>query len=294
MTGRSVSPKAADDTERAAQDRAVGVSSGNGPVLRVAGLVKSYRLGKLRVPALRGLDLEVGGGEFVAIVGPSGSGKTTLLNLAGLLDRADAGEVWLGFQATSSLSEAQRARLRGERIGFIFQTFNLLPHLTAEENVALPLRYADASRVRFAPREALARVGLAERTRHRPDELSGGEQQRVAIARALVLDPPLILADEPTGDLDSETARQILELLEELRAEGKTLLVVTHNEELAAAASRKIHMRDGHIVDDGVKPRAKKATESAGAKRRQATVKTKVAGAKPGAGTRKAEPPADV
>jgi ABC-type lipoprotein export system ATPase subunit len=232
-------------------------------VLALKSVEKSYRLGKtLRIPALRGLDLDIETGEFVAIVGPSGSGKTTLLNLAGLLDRPDSGEIYVGGTATATLSEAERARMRRDRIGFIFQTFNLLPHLTAEENVALPLRYGNG-RTPHTPAELLSRLGLGERLAHKPDELSGGEQQRVAIARALMLDPALILADEPTGDLDSETAAGIVGVLEDLRAEGKTLVVVTHNEELARAAKRRVHVRDGLIVDDGIptpRPRAKAKT----------------------------------
>ena len=219
-------------------------------VLRLDDVRRSYKMGReVEVHALRGVTLDVSAGEFVAIVGPSGSGKTTLLNVAGLLDHPDGGQVWLDDRSAGGLKEAERARLRRERIGFVFQSFNLLPHLTALENAALPLRYAEGVD-RSRPAELLERVGLGQRLGHRPDQLSGGEQQRVAIARALVCDPPLILADEPTGDLDSETAAGIVELLNSLRDQGKGLIVVTHNEELAKAAGRLIHMRDGRIVDD--------------------------------------------
>ncbi len=227
-------------------------------VLALRGVKRTYHLGRsIDVPALRGVDLEVDAGEFVAIVGPSGSGKTTLLNMAGLLDHPDTGEVLLRGDATSRLPEPHRARLRRLHIGFIFQAFNLLPHLTAEENVAMPLRYTDARSPRRDPMKLLESVGLGARRRHKPTELSGGEQQRVAVARALVLDPPLLLADEPTGELDSETAADIHQLLRSLCEVGKALVVVTHNVELAALADRTVHMRDGLIEDE---PHPEKAT----------------------------------
>jgi putative ABC transport system ATP-binding protein len=226
-------------------------SSRNGPVLHVDAVERTYHLGRsVDVPALRGVSLTLGRGEFVAIVGPSGSGKTTLLNVAGLLDHPNAGEVYLAGAPTTTLGEAQRAKLRRQQLGFIFQSFNLLPHLTAEENVAMPLRYADPGTKSLNPVQLLERVGLGERRRHKPDELSGGEQQRVAIARALVLNPPLLFADEPTGELDSETAEGIHRLLGRLRDAGKAIVVVTHNEELARIAGRTVHMRDGRIVED--------------------------------------------
>jgi ABC-type lipoprotein export system ATPase subunit len=220
------------------------------PLLELRDVRRTYHLSRaVDVPALRGVSLSFVPGELVTIVGPSGSGKTTLLNVAGLLDHQDAGEVVVDGEPTAALSDRERTRVRRTKIGFVFQSFNLLPHLTAEENVALPLRYAAPNGQ--GPADLLARVGLAARRRHRPDQLSGGEQQRVAIARALMLDPPILLCDEPTGELDSETASGIHDLLWELRRAGKTLVVVTHNEELARVADRSIHMRDGVITDDG-------------------------------------------
>jgi putative ABC transport system ATP-binding protein len=233
-------------------------------VLRIEDVRRTYHLSRaVDVPALRGVSLTFAPGELVTIVGPSGSGKTTLLNVAGLLDHQDAGDVIVDGESTMGLSDRERTRVRREKIGFVFQSFNLLPHLTAEENVAMPLRYGAAGKARPAA-ELLAHVGLAERRDHRPDQLSGGEQQRVAIARALALDPPILLCDEPTGELDSETAAGIHELLGELRRAGKTLVVVTHNEELARIADRSIHMRDGVITDDGAKRRRRAAPRSKG------------------------------
>jgi putative ABC transport system ATP-binding protein len=209
--------------------------------------------------------------ELVAVVGPSGSGKTTLLNLAGLLDHPDDGEVYLGGEPTSKLAERDRARFRRDRIGFVFQSFNLLPHLTAEENVALPLRYAEAT-PKVGPAQLLKLVGLGGRRTHRPDQLSGGEQQRVAIARALVLNPPLLLCDEPTGELDSETAEGVHAVLERLRSAGRAVVVVTHNPELERIATRTVHMRDGHITDEEAKaPPRKAAAKRRPAKRRAAS-----------------------
>jgi putative ABC transport system ATP-binding protein len=226
-------------------------------VLELADVRRTYHLGKaVDVPALRGVSIVFEAGDFVTIVGPSGSGKTTLLNVAGLLDHADAGEIVVDGRATQDLSDSERTVVRRRKIGFVFQSFNLLPHLTAEENVGMPLRYADGQSGPMTPAELLDRVGLGERLGHRPDQLSGGEQQRVAIARALVCDPPLLLCDEPTGELDSETASGIHDLLADLRRSGKTLVVVTHNEELARIAGRSVHMRDGLITDDGKRRRA--------------------------------------
>jgi putative ABC transport system ATP-binding protein len=226
-------------------------------VMRLRDIRRTYHLSQaVDVPALRGVSLDFVPGELVTIVGPSGSGKTTLLNVAGLLDHQDDGEVTVDGEPTSDLPDRERTRVRRQKIGFVFQSFNLLPHLTAEENVAMPLRYAENGSVRRSPAEILAQVGLGERRQHRPDQLSGGEQQRVAIARAVILDPPILLCDEPTGELDSETAAGIHELLGELRRAGKTLVVVTHNEELARIADRTIHMRDGVITDDRARRRA--------------------------------------
>jgi ABC-type lipoprotein export system ATPase subunit len=223
-------------------------------VLRLADVRRTYHIGKANdVFALRGVSIVFEPGELVTIVGPSGSGKTTLLNIAGLLDHADGGEIVVDGEPTSALSDSQRTAVRRRKIGFVFQSFNLLPHLTAEENVALPLRYLDDPGAARDPADLLQEVKLGERLGHRPDQLSGGEQQRVAIARALVGNPPILLCDEPTGELDSETAAGIHDLLLDLRRSGKTLVVVTHNEELARIADRSVHMRDGLITDDGAR-----------------------------------------
>jgi putative ABC transport system ATP-binding protein len=237
-------------------------------VLRLQNIRRTYHLSKaVDVPALRGVSLDFVPGELVTIVGPSGSGKTTLLNIAGLLDHQDDGDVIVDGEPTAALDDKARTEVRRRKIGFVFQSFNLLPHLTAEENVALPLRYGEPGP--RTPAGILGQVGLAERRDHRPDQLSGGEQQRVAIARALVLDPPILLCDEPTGELDSQTASGIHELLEQLKRAGKTLVVVTHNEELARIADRSVHMRDGEITDDGARrrraaPRRRKRSNGSG------------------------------
>ncbi len=242
-------------------------------VLELADVHRTYHLSSaVDVPALRGVSLTFVPGELVTIVGPSGSGKTTLLNIAGLLDHQDAGEVVVDGEATADLDDKNRTRVRRDKIGFVFQSFNLLPHLTAEENVAMPLRYADVDGAR-PPVELLDHVGLAQRRSHRPDQLSGGEQQRVAIARALALDPPILLCDEPTGELDSETASGVHDLLHDLRRAGKTLVVVTHNEELARIADRSIHMRDGVITDDGVRRSRRAAPRGKGSDGRRRSAK---------------------
>jgi putative ABC transport system ATP-binding protein len=219
-------------------------------IIETEGLTKTYRMGSADVHALRAVDLRVAAGEFVALMGPSGSGKSTMMHLLGCLETASAGHYRLEGRDVSTLSKDERAQVRNRRIGFIFQTFNLLPRLNALENVELPLLYRGrvaGSRQQAA--RALERVGLAERASHRPNELSGGERQRVAIARALVSDPAIILADEPTGSLDSKTGADIMRFLVELSGEGRTILMVTHDASVAAHARRLVRMQDGRIVN---------------------------------------------
>ncbi|MBI2853002.1 MAG: ABC transporter ATP-binding protein [Chloroflexi bacterium] len=211
---------------------------------------KAYSLGERKLEVLRGLSLSVEPGEMVAIMGPSGSGKTTLLNIIGCLDRLTSGSYYLDGMEVSRLGSGELAKVRGQKIGFVFQSFNLLPNLSALANVELGLRYAGGGDGHRAM-EALARVGLDERARHRPTELSGGEQQRVAIARALVKNPPLVLADEPTGNLDSHTTEEIMNILTSLHAEqGITMVMITHEEEIAHHCQRLIRIRDGQVVSD--------------------------------------------
>jgi putative ABC transport system ATP-binding protein len=219
------------------------------PVIRTEKITRTYSMGGNIVSALREADLTIQAGEFIALMGASGSGKSTLLNLLGLLDRATSGEYWLEETNVSSLRRDQLADLRGRRIGFIFQNFNLLPRLSAWENVSLPLAYRQGEfrgqEQLNRAREALARVNLDHRVDHNPTELSGGERQRVAIARALITQPAVILADEPTGNLDSNTGVEIMHLLKELNEEGRTIIVVTHDMNVARYASRIYQMRDG-------------------------------------------------
>ncbi|MCI0555621.1 MAG: ABC transporter ATP-binding protein [Anaerolineae bacterium] len=225
----------------------------NPPVIRTEKITRAYSMGESIVTALRDADLTIHAGEFIALMGASGIGKSTLLNVIGLLDRATSGEYWLEDKPVSSLRRDELAELRGRRIGFIFQNFNLLPRYSAWENVALPLAY---SKGEFGvqdqltrAREALSRVQLEHRVEHHPTELSGGERQRVAIARALVTQPAVILADEPTGNLDSRTGVEIMRLLTELNGEGSTVIVVTHDMNVASHASRIYHMHDGVLKE---------------------------------------------
>jgi putative ABC transport system ATP-binding protein len=221
------------------------------PVIALAGVTKTYRGGSLEVHALRGITLRIEQGEYVAVMGPSGSGKSTLMNILGCLDVPSTGSYHLAGEDVSRMSEDQLADVRNRRIGFVFQQFNLLPSLPAWRNVEIPLMYAGVPRHerKQLALAALDRVGLAERAAHRPGELSGGQQQRVAVARALVGSPDLILADEPTGNLDSVSSSDVLALLAELHASGRTIVLITHEEEIAATAGRMIRIRDGHASE---------------------------------------------
>ncbi|MGH2517218.1 MAG: ABC transporter ATP-binding protein [Ktedonobacterales bacterium] len=222
------------------------------PVIRVRDLTKTYRLGETKVRALRGVSLEVWPGEFVAVMGPSGSGKSTFMNLLGCLDRPGSGQYLLMGKPVSSMTPDQLADVRNQRIGFIFQGFNLLSRSTALSNVELPMVYAGLPKEtqERRARQALGMVGLGSRLHHKPAQLSGGQQQRVAIARALVNGPALLLADEPTGNLDTRTSVEILALLQALNARGLTIVLVTHEHDIAQFASRRITFRDGRIVSD--------------------------------------------
>jgi len=224
------------------------------PVIEAQGLERDFVMGDTVVRALRGVDLKIDPGEYVAIIGPSGSGKTTLMNLIGCLDTPTSGRYVLDGQEVSAMDDDSLSHVRNEKIGFVFQTFNLLPRATALDNVALPLVYADASRKerREAARRALERVELADRMDHRPDQLSGGQRQRVAIARALVNEPKLLLADEPTGALDQRTGAEIIKLFEQLNQEGVTIVIVTHDPAIAARTRRQVRIVDGQIVSDEV------------------------------------------
>jgi len=227
------------------------------PAVEAIDVTRTYQLDGVRVDALRGVSLRIGQGEFLAVIGPSGSGKSTLMNLLGCLDRPTAGQLLVGGRDVAGLSDVELATLRNETIGFVFQSFQLLPRTSAMANVALPLVYRGVRRAARLERAAaaLAAVGLGHRTGHRPSQLSGGEQQRVAIARALVGDPALLLADEPTGNLDTSTSAEVMDLFDRLNAErGVAVVVVTHEAEVAARTHRQVRVRDGRLEGDAARP----------------------------------------
>jgi putative ABC transport system ATP-binding protein len=224
----------------------------NGHIIEMVGITKIYDTGKIKVEALRGIELVVDPGEFVAVVGPSGSGKSTLLNLIGCLDTQSDGAYMLGGEAVAGLDRDALADVRNRRVGFVFQNFNLLPQLTALENVEMPMLFGGIGRRERRRRamEHLEKVGLGDRVEHRPTELSGGQMQRVAIARALAMEPDIVLADEPTGNLDTGSGSDVMSLLSELWGQGRTLIVVTHDTTLAKRAGRMVEIRDGLVVTD--------------------------------------------
>jgi len=221
-------------------------------VIRLQNVQRRYQMGTTFIDALRGIDLLVQRNEYMAIMGASGSGKSTLMNIIGCLDTATAGEFWLNGQRVSEMNDSELAHTRNREIGFVFQTFNLLPRMTALANVEVPLVYAGVKRRQRLEhaRHALETVGLADRMLHRPSEMSGGQHQRVAVARALVTDPSILLADEPTGNLDSKTGIEIMALFDELQAAGNTLIVVTHEQHVAEHANRIVRLSDGEIIND--------------------------------------------
>jgi putative ABC transport system ATP-binding protein len=231
-------------------------------LIRTVGLTKTYPMGTTLVRALNGVDLEIAGGEFVAITGASGSGKSTMMHLLGCLDRPTSGKFFLQDRDVSRLSDRALAEVRNQQIGFVFQTFNLINRTSAIENVAIPLFYARQASTRDRAIRALERVGLGPRAFHKPNELSGGERQRVAIARAIVNDPLILLADEPTGNLDTRTGEQIMGIFRDLNAQGVTVILVTHEQEIAVQARRIVQMRDGQIMRDV--PTAELLAEQAG------------------------------
>lgn len=243
----------ADTAERMAQ---LPADVPRDAVIVVRNMKREYVMGSETVRALRGVDFTIRRNEFVAIMGPSGSGKSTLMNLIGCLDSPSEGEYWLNGHRVSELADDELARIRNREIGFVFQTFNLLPRASALQNVELPMIYGGvgAKERKKAAEVALQRVGLGDRMHHRPNELSGGQRQRVAIARALVNHPSIILADEPTGNLDSKTSEEILALFEQLYADGQTIILVTHEHDIAAHARRQVHLKDGKIERDEATP----------------------------------------
>jgi putative ABC transport system ATP-binding protein len=243
------------------------------PRIRVAGLAKRYPMPSGDVQALRGVDLEVQAGELVAVMGPSGSGKSTLLHILACLDRPTSGQYWLDGTPASKLTVRQLARVRNRRIGMIFQSFNLLPRASALENAMLPLLYAGVTGKQAEQRAALAlaAVGLADRAQSRPNQLSGGQQQRVAIARSLVTGPSIILADEPTGNLDTATSEEIMAILQHLNRAGATIVLVTHEPDIAAYCPRIIRFADGQVAEDAPNPEPRRASEALTSERSEAT-----------------------
>jgi putative ABC transport system ATP-binding protein len=217
-------------------------------MIRMDGIQKTYRVGDVEVPAVRGISLHIRKGEFVAIMGPSGCGKSTLMNLMGCLDTPSGGSYRLDGQEVAGLDDDALSAIRNRKIGFVFQSFNLLPRATALENVELPLIYRDEGGIRARANAALASVGLADRAHHKPTELSGGQQQRVAAARALVTDPAILMADEPTGNLDTKASEEIMALFKDLHRQGRTIVLVTHEPDIAKHAERIIHLKDGQVV----------------------------------------------
>lgn len=217
-------------------------------MIRMDGIQKTYRVGDVEVPAVRGISLHIRKGEFVAIMGPSGCGKSTLMNLMGCLDTPTSGSYLLDGQEVAGLDDDALSTIRNRKIGFVFQSFNLLPRATALENVELPLIYRDEGGIRAKANAALASVGLADRAHHKPSELSGGQQQRVAAARALVTDPAILMADEPTGNLDTKASEEVMALFGDLHRQGRTIVLVTHEPDIARHAERTIHLKDGEVV----------------------------------------------
>jgi putative ABC transport system ATP-binding protein len=251
----------------------------SGPLVEIRDLVKIYRMGEVEVRALDGVDLAIQPGEFVAIMGPSGSGKSTLMNILGCLDRPTSGSYLLDGSDVSTLDADERAEIRNAKIGFVFQSFNLLARTSAKENVELPLLYGrdpyGAEERDERAQAALDRVGLSGREEHVPSQLSGGQQQRVAIARALITDPAIVLADEPTGNLDSRTANEVMAIFQALNDEGRTVILITHEPDIARFARRNVHVRDGKVVSD----------EPTGAQWIRATPASSSAGAPPASGS---------
>lgn len=236
----------------------------NKTLLKVRDVTKVYTMGEVQVHALRGIDLEVNEGEFVAIMGASGSGKTTFMNLVGCLDKPSSGSYELDGINVHEMDDQQITKVRNQKIGYVFQSFYLLPRTTALENVELPLLYSNsvpAKERHSRAMNALETVGLAERARHYPNQLSGGQQQRVALARAIVNDPVFLLADEPTGNLDTRTSVEVMELFQKLHDEGKTVLLITHESHISSYAERIITFRDGHVISDKQNPQPRKASE---------------------------------